>query len=76
MSRSYKKNPGFTDSRPHNYYKRLASKKARRVRELPNGSGYKKAVGYQYDICDFKFIYWNKQDIGHRYCPIYKLYMK
>ena len=80
MSRSYKKNPGFTDSRPHNYYKRLASKKARRIKSLPNGMGYKKAVNCQYSICDDKYmLIYNRQN--HRYdgvlhYPIYQYYMK
>ena len=60
MSRSYKKWPSYSDySRGPNgtkLNKRLASKKVRNAKDVPNYSGYKK-VYESWDICDWKMDY-------------------
>ena len=54
MSRSYKKNPIITDGRTPTVkrMKRIANKKVRHTKNLPNGKSYKK-VFETYDIHDY-----------------------
>jgi len=60
MSRSYRKTLIKTDHGPSTkYYKRLASKKIRRVSVddyIADGNSYKKYFE-SWEICDFKFYY-------------------
>jgi len=85
MSRSYKKHPGYTDS-PHGDHKRWANKVVRRTRDITDGCLYKKHYP-QWDICDFKCIYYsnrewlefsapNRSDWGTEYDPAYRARMK
>ena len=67
MSRSYKKNPGYTDySRGRTkYMKRLASKSVRNYDgNLSNGCSYKKLL-CSYDIRDWKCIYYGPSDYSY-----------
>lgn len=67
MSRSYKKNNIYTDGRTPTpkYMKRLANKKVRRSRKLPNGKAYKK-VFETYDIHDY-VSRWTWEDAKFEY---------
>lgn len=58
MSRSYKKHPGYYHSSKHG--KRFANSKVRHYKDLVNGNMYKK-VSDSYDICDYKFMAWNRR---------------
>lgn len=68
MSRSYKKTPGFTDHRQSGTkkeFKRFANKKVRRVDPeilLNDGAAYKKIYN-QYDICDWKFLFFTEEEL-------------
>lgn len=66
MSRSYKKFPGYTDySRGYTKWsKRQASKKVRRILDVPSGKGYRKIYN-PYDIRDWKSIYYRESDFTH-----------
>ena len=64
MSRSYKKNPGYTDGEPSRkrFFKRLSNKKTRKNWNLSNkGNAYKKN-GVSYNIVDYKHIYHKESD--------------
>lgn len=67
MSRSRKKNPYRSDySRSKTpFMKRLAAKRVRRAKDVPNGSGYKK-VSCSWDICDWK-LRWDPYPIMGMY---------
>ena len=69
MSRSRKKTPGFTDgsgkSSGKRFYKNYSNRIARKMLELPDGSAYKKQRFRQYQICDFKFLYYNKEQLNY-----------
>lgn len=54
MSRSYKKNPYYTDGSPGTTQesKKFANKKVRNTEDIPNGGAYKK-VSESWDIHDF-----------------------
>jgi hypothetical protein len=55
MSRSYKKIPMTTDHGKYTYIdKRMANKKVRHTKDIPDGGAFKK-VFCSYDICDWKF---------------------
>lgn len=59
MSRSYKKNPGYTDHSKSTYKdKRFANKKVRKTKNISNGGAYRK-VYESWNICDFKFIFFD-----------------
>ena len=68
MSRSYKKSPGFVDSfSGKKYFKRYFNKKVRHHENLSNGTCYKKINGTNpYDICDWRNIYFSKNEIIDR----------
>lgn len=58
MSRSYKKVAGWCDSNP--FMKARANRRIRQLsvdEELPSGCTYKRH-SQQYDICDFKSLYY------------------
>lgn len=54
MSRSRKKYPVYK-LKNDGYYKRLCHKRARRLKDIDNGSAYKKTVE-QWDICDWIYF--------------------
>ena len=59
MSRSHRKVYGYCDRNP--YAKRLANKRVRRTKHLPNGKLYKKVFD-SWDICDYTITY-SRQEI-------------
>lgn len=59
MSRSHKKIIGYADRNP--WAKRQANKKVRRTENVPSGSAYKKCY-CQYDICDYKSIWYSDEE--------------
>ena len=64
MSRSFKKTPGFCDRSPYN--KNQANRRARKNWAIANGGAYRK-VFEQWNICDFKFLFFNKKEIDKYY---------
>ena len=62
MSRSYKKHAWVTDGGTPGtkFAKRMANKKVRRTKNIPNGSSYKQ-VYETYDIRDYKY-FWTWKD--------------
>lgn len=94
MSRSYKKTPGFTDQqksgRRAKYMKRLSNKRVRQFPVgdlLPNGKFHRKHFVNPWDICDYKFLFFSKEDVKRsveyinslKYAPdmeVYKYYIK
>jgi hypothetical protein len=70
--------PGFSDYSKHRnkFMKREANKKVRNSKHVPDGSGYKKLF-CSYDICDFKFLFFNDEELGWWYeDKKYRGYMK
>lgn len=67
MSRSYKKNPGYTDDGPKRkkFYKRYSNKKTRKNWNLPLKGNSHKKNGLSYDIVDWRFIYFRESDYIH-----------
>ena len=68
MSRSYKKNPFYTDGGAGipKFFKRLANKKVRKYhKKIANGNAFKK-INCSYDIHDF-ICYWSWKDALHQY---------
>jgi len=63
MSRSYKKNPGWTGASSKNWLmKRLANKKVRKTKNIGNGGAYKK-VFCSWNIYEYSFRYYSKADL-------------
>lgn len=60
MSRSYKKTPGWC--RKTKGMKKFANKTVRNTKDIPNGGAFKKN-GHSWDICDWKFLYFNKEEL-------------
>lgn len=69
MSRSYKKNPGFTDggSKHCKWAKRQANKKVRKqsLEKIQNGKWYKKLY-CSWNIHDWKWIYFSHYELYDR----------
>ena len=64
MSRSYKSVPGYTcsyGSPERKFEKTRASRKVRRTKDIVNGMMYKK-LHNSWNICDYKFLFFNKRD--------------
>ena len=59
MSRSHKKVWGSKDRNP--WAKNYANRKLRYKTNVPNGGNYKKFT-QSYDICDWKFFWYSKQE--------------
>jgi len=84
MSRSVKRIPGFIDNnRSKKFWKRYSNKLVRRSIDISNGSYFKKIFGCGiYNICDWKFLYWSRQnleyELNHIYYTgkLYRAYMK
>lgn len=57
MSRSYKKNPVATNSGSayRRFAKNQANRRARKIKEIPDGKFFKKLYS-SWDICDFKYF--------------------
>lgn len=58
MSRSYRK-PWIVDgygTKRKKYYKKLANRRIRRSKNVPDHNSYKKFTD-QWDICDYKYCY-------------------
>jgi hypothetical protein len=64
MSRSYKHIPGYTcdyGTKQRQLEKERASRRVRRSADVINGMMYKKLYD-SWDICDYKLLFFNKQD--------------
>ncbi len=68
MSRSYKKNPGYTDNGPKRkkFFKRYSNKITRKNWDLPLKGNHHKRNGISYDIVDWRFIYFRESDYRYR----------
>jgi len=82
MSRSFKKNAGWTDHRSpfSKFAKKFANRKVRRTKNIPNGGAYKK-IYESWEICEYKFLYFSKSEIvreieKYGYYELYEYYMK
>jgi hypothetical protein len=64
MSRSRKKVPGWTMKTRG--MKKFANKRVRRTWDIPDGMAYKKLF-CSYEICDWKWLYWNNDEISNDY---------
>lgn len=74
MSRSRKKTWGVCDRCP--YAKRQANKKVRRTPGISSGGSYKKVYD-PWNICDFKFLYFNKNNVSEYHKnEMWKVYAK
>lgn len=65
MSRSFKHTPGWVD-RKDKRLKRYANKVVRHTDNIPNGRAYRKLF-QTYDICDYAFLIFGKDDCEYRY---------
>jgi hypothetical protein len=62
MSRSFKKNPGFSDNgHGNNMHKKYANRKVRRAKIVGNYGNYKKLYE-QYKIRDYNFRWYSSKD--------------
>lgn len=67
MSRSFKHTPGYTcgyGTRSRSFYKKISNRVNRRKR-LELESTDLKRNGFAYDICDYKFLYFTRQDFSY-----------
>jgi hypothetical protein len=70
LSRSFKKNPGFSDrGKGHNIAKNYANRKVRYSKIVGNYGNYKKLYE-QYNIRDYNFRWYSKQEYLN-YCKEY-----
>lgn len=79
MSRSYKRVAHFADYTKHRtrWAKRQASKHARKIADISNGSAYKKEY-CSWNIRDFDSTSFTKLELEHlrEYYPEYKIWNK
>ena len=82
MSRSYKKVGGYKDSCKG--MKRIANKKVRNIKNIPNGKAYRK-VFCSYSISDYNFLYFSINEVKYNikkwgiqsyWNKVYKYYRK
>ena len=62
MARSRKKFPGWKDNQK--FFKNYANRKVRRMKgRIPHGSFYKRMTDMGWSICDWKDIYYSKNEL-------------
>ena len=71
MSRSYKKNPGWSGrSRWSKLDKRFANKAVRNAKDVPDGKAYRRIYN-PYNICDYNFRYYSRKEVVEKLTDFY-----